>query len=52
MTTSTDFLVGRKNLHETKFVETTLALKPGQALIKVDRFALTANNITTAPSAT
>jgi hypothetical protein len=46
MTTSTDFLVSRKNLHETKFVETPLELKPGQALIKVDRFALTANNIT------
>ncbi|MBP6011425.1 MAG: DUF2855 family protein [Alphaproteobacteria bacterium] len=46
MTASTDFLVSRKNLHETKFVETPLALKPGQALLKVDRFALTANNIT------
>ncbi len=46
MTTSTDFLVHRKNLHETKFVETPLTLKPGQALLKVDRFALTANNIT------
>ena len=46
MTTSTDFLVSRKNLHETKFAETPLTLKLGQALIKVDRFALTANNIT------
>jgi hypothetical protein len=46
MTTSTDFLVSRKNLHETKFVETPLALKPGQALLKVDRFAFTANNVT------
>lgn len=46
MTTSTDFLVSRTNLHETKFVESALALKPGQALLKVDRFALTANNIT------
>lgn len=46
MTTSTDFLVSRKNLHETKFVETPLALKPGQALMKVDRFAFTANNVT------
>lgn len=46
MTTSTDFLVSRKNLHETKFVETPLALKPGQALIKVDRFSFTSNNVT------
>jgi hypothetical protein len=46
MTTSIDFLVSRKSLHETKFVETPLALKPGQALIKVDRFAFTANNVT------
>ena len=46
MTTSTDFLVSRANLKETKFVETPLALKQGQALIKVDRFAFTANNVT------
>lgn len=46
MTTSTDFLVSRKDLHETKFVETPLVLKQGQALIKVDRFAFTANNVT------
>lgn len=46
MTTSTDFLVSRKNLHEAKFVETPLALRPGQALLKVDRFAFTANNVT------
>lgn len=46
MTTSTDFLVSRKNLHETKFAETPLTLKAGQALLKVDRFAFTANNVT------
>lgn len=46
MTTSTDFLVSRKGLHETKFAETSLALKPGQALIKIDHFAFTANNVT------
>jgi hypothetical protein len=46
MTTSTDFLVSRKNLHETKFAETPLTLKPGQALIKVGHFAFTANNVT------
>lgn len=44
--TSIDFLVGRKSLHETKLVETPLALKEGQALLEVDRFAFTANNIT------
>ena len=46
MTTSTDFLVSRKSLHETKFAETPLVLKPGQALIKIDHFAFTANNVT------
>jgi hypothetical protein len=47
MTTSLDFLTSRKSLHETKFVETELpALKPGQALLKVDSFAFTANNVT------
>ncbi|MBL8782012.1 MAG: DUF2855 family protein [Alphaproteobacteria bacterium] len=47
MTTSTDLLTSRKNLHETKFVETQLAaLKPGQILLKVDTFAFTANNVT------
>lgn len=46
MTTSTDFLVSRKDLNETKFVESQLALKPGEALIKVDHFAFTANNVT------
>ncbi len=46
MTTSTDFLVSRKNLHEAKFVETPLTLKTGQALVKIDRFAFTANNVT------
>lgn len=46
-TTSTDLLTSRKNLHETKFVETELpALKPGQALFKIDTFAFTANNVT------
>jgi hypothetical protein len=44
MTTSTDFLTSRKNLHETKFVETQLpALTTGQALFKIDTFAFTAH---------
>ena len=47
MTTSTDFLTSRKSLAETRFVETQLpALKPGQALFKIDTFAFTANNVT------
>ncbi|MEQ1753860.1 MAG: DUF2855 family protein [Micropepsaceae bacterium] len=46
MTTSTDFLVNRKNLNETRFVDTPLTLQGGQALIRVGDFALTANNIT------
>lgn len=46
VSTSIDFLVGRKDLHETKVVEAPLDLNEGQALIKVDRFAFTANNIT------
>lgn len=47
MTMSTDFLVNRKDLHQTKVVETTLPpLAPGQTLIKIDQFAFTANNVT------
>jgi hypothetical protein len=47
MTTSTDFVVDRQNLREGKFVSTVLPeLKPGQVLAKVDKFALTSNNIT------
>ena len=47
MTTSTDFIVDRANLREGKFVTTQLPeLKPGQVLLHVDKFALTANNIT------
>lgn len=47
MTTSTDFLTSRKDLHETKFVDTQLLpLKPGQVLLKIDTFSFTANNVT------
>ena len=47
MTTSTDFVVNRSNLREAKFVETRLPeLQPGQVLLHIDKFALTANNIT------
>jgi len=47
---NTDFIVNKQNLSETRYVETELPdsteLTPGQALLKVDEFALTANNIT------
>ncbi|CAD5109960.1 DUF2855 family protein [Zestomonas carbonaria] len=48
-TTSLDFLIDRADLARCEFRETTLdpdALAPGQVLLKVDRFAFTANNIT------
>src|ERR1700691_238167 len=47
---STDFIVARDDLHDCQFIETRLpdaASLPGEALlIKIDRFAFTANNIT------
>jgi Protein of unknown function (DUF2855) len=47
---STDFIVARDDLQHCKFIETAIpdvAQLPGDALlIKVDRFAFTANNIT------
>jgi Protein of unknown function (DUF2855) len=47
---STDFIVARDDLQQCKFVETQLsdaAVLPDEALlVKVDRFAFTANNIT------
>lgn len=46
MTAASNFLVGRRNLGETKFVETDLSPADGQVLIRIDRFALTANNVT------
>lgn len=49
-TTSTDLIVNRADFSDARFVETALPdpgrLGPGQALLKVDEFALTANNIT------
>lgn len=45
--TVTDFLVHKADLRQTKFVERTMpALQEGEVLLKVDRFAFTANNIT------
>ena len=47
MTVSTDFIVNRTNLRESAFVATQLhELAPGQILLHVAKFALTANNIT------
>jgi hypothetical protein len=47
---STDFIVARHNLQECKFIETRLpdadALPDETLLVKVERFAFTANNIT------
>jgi Protein of unknown function (DUF2855) len=48
--TSTDFIVARHDLQDCKFIETKLpdvkALPDEALLVKVDRFAFTANNIT------
>jgi len=47
---SMEFVVARNDLEQCKFIETQLpdaaALHDGALLIKIDRFALTANNIT------
>lgn len=46
MTEAQDFLVRRDDLRETRIAPAQLDLRPGQALLKVEKFALTANNIT------
>ncbi|MEM8695133.1 MAG: DUF2855 family protein [Pseudomonadota bacterium] len=47
MTISTDFLVSKSDLGETRLAETDLGgLDDGQILLQVEKFALTANNIT------
>ncbi len=50
MTLSTDFVVARDDLQHCKLIETELPdaerLPPDALLVKVDRFAFTANNIT------
>jgi len=48
-TQPTDLLVSKEDLRTRKFVPSPLdpeKLEPGQALLKVDKFALTANNVT------
>ena len=50
MSESVDFIVNRTNLRQTAFVvgqhSADSALEPGHVLLRVDRFAFTANNIT------
>ena len=50
MTDSIDFLVRRNDFTQTRWVEAQRragsALEPGEVLLRVDRFGLTANNIT------
>ncbi|TMH36318.1 MAG: DUF2855 domain-containing protein, partial [Betaproteobacteria bacterium] len=47
---STDFVVARYDLQQCKFIESQLpeaaALPDDALLVKIDRFAFTANNIT------
>lgn len=45
---SHDLTVSRTDLHDTRIVDTgpSGALQPGQARMRIDRFAITANNIT------
>ena len=47
MTTISEFIVRKDNLAETRVATREAApLKDGEILVKVDRFALTANNVT------
>jgi len=47
MTQCTDFLVAKADLHKTEFRSHDLPdLKDGEVLLKLDRFAFTANNVT------
>jgi len=50
MTTATDFLIRRDDLHTTEFADAadpaSIQLAPGQVLLAVDTFAFTANNVT------
>ena len=43
---SNDLLVDRDNLRHIEARESELTVQPGEALVKIDRFALTANNVT------
>lgn len=46
MTQVTTFEVNQSNLAETRLTTRDVALSDGQVLVKVERFALTANNVT------
>lgn len=46
MTTCTDLLVAKADLRNTKLQTTDLVCGEGQALLQIDHFALTANNVT------
>ena len=46
MTTSLDFIVNRQNLRDCRYVEHPIAATEGSVVLAIDRFALTANNIT------
>jgi hypothetical protein len=47
MTTSFDFIVNKTNLVETKLETVELpAIKDGEVLLEIDRFAITSNNVT------
>ena len=46
MVNVTTLTVNKTDLTKTNLVTQSLALQPGQILVKIDRFALTANNIT------
>ena len=47
MATSTDFLIDKSDLAKTRLAETEIApLEDGQVLLAIEKFALTANNIT------
>lgn len=47
MTISTDFLVSKSDLNQTRLAQTDLGeLAQGEVLLEIEKFALTANNIT------
>lgn len=47
MTDAIDFLVGRDDIHRRRFAAARLPeLQPGEALLRIDAFALTANTVT------
>ena len=48
MTSQTDFIIDKSNLHNSKWVQSPLPdnLESGQVLLAIDNFAFTANNIT------